>query len=644
METKPIEIPQDSDERDVGITEFLSEGKQILSRFKYRFTDFLVNEITSDGQVVKPPPKRDPNAKLQEEKKPEPEPESLELKPEAEAALRKVLSPDDFVKLLKFLEEVNLSNYGKGLKVEMDSPEGKEARKQFHEAVRSLGSKLDSDTFDVSGRKMIRIYVVDSKNKKRRFDRREFPEKYLEFTLHKTNFDSMGAIGLLSKFLNMKPNNFGIAGNKDKRGITTQRVTVFRSLAEDFEKLQNRKKWNDNIVMGDYAYTPRQFKLGDLKGNRFALGLRLVENNEEQSIENNVKGLIERGFINYYGLQRFGVTNIKTHVVGKEVLKKNWKGVIELILSANDADYRADEVKKNFLQNWDCKEALKKLPNRNKIDRTLIEGLKHAGINNFRGAFMNLPRFLREIYGHAYQSYIWNKTVSQRLAKYGKEPIAGDMVILGDNVDIEEDVTENEGAPVEDEGEDKKEGEKIEEEKSEEVTKREKFDPSKVIILTEETKGNYTLHDIVVPLVGRDIPLTENNPISEIINEILKEDGLSLKDFIKSDQDVFFRGGFRKLAIKPDDIKWDLVKYNDSEQDIQNPYYFTEKECESDPNGQFQAIRIKFNLMKSAYATMCLRELTKSSTSFNFQMKLNNMTSNTAVVDNKPASASAEAQ
>jgi len=66
----------------------------------------------------------------------------------------------------------------------------------------------------VSGRKMIRIYVVDSKNKKRRFDRREFPEKYLEFTLHKTNFDSMGAIGLLSKFLNMKPNNFGIAGNK----------------------------------------------------------------------------------------------------------------------------------------------------------------------------------------------------------------------------------------------------------------------------------------------------------------------------------------------------------------------------------------------------------------------------------------------
>ncbi len=134
---------------------------------------------------------------------------------------------------------------------------------------------------------MVRVYVVDNKNKKRRSDPRNFPEKYLEFTLHKTNFDSMGSIGILSKFMNIKPNNFAIAGNKDKRGITTQRVTVFRSTIEDFEKLQNRKKWNENIVMGDYKYTATQLKLGDLKGNRFALGLRLVENVDESLIENS---------------------------------------------------------------------------------------------------------------------------------------------------------------------------------------------------------------------------------------------------------------------------------------------------------------------------------------------------------------------
>ncbi len=60
---------------------------------------------------------------------------------------------------------------------------------------------------------MVKVYVLD-KNKKRRFDPRAYPDKYLEFTLHKTNFDSMGAIGVLGKFISMRPNNFGIAGNK----------------------------------------------------------------------------------------------------------------------------------------------------------------------------------------------------------------------------------------------------------------------------------------------------------------------------------------------------------------------------------------------------------------------------------------------
>ena len=43
--------------------------------------------------------------------------------------------------------------------------------------------------------------------------------------------------------------------------------------------------------MGDYKYTPRQLKLGDLKGNRFALGLRLVENVDEALIENSNENL-----------------------------------------------------------------------------------------------------------------------------------------------------------------------------------------------------------------------------------------------------------------------------------------------------------------------------------------------------------------
>jgi tRNA pseudouridine13 synthase len=38
------------------------------------------------------------------------------------------------------------------------------------------------------------------------------------------------------------------------------------------------------------------------------------------------------GFINYYGMQRFGTGSISTHTVGQHVLKGDWKEAINLIL------------------------------------------------------------------------------------------------------------------------------------------------------------------------------------------------------------------------------------------------------------------------------------------------------------------------
>jgi len=95
------------------------------------------------------------------------------------------------------------------------------------------------------------------------------------------------------------------------------------------------------------------------------------------------------------------------------------------------------------------------------------------------------------------------------------------MVLVGsENEDIDEDVQENEVlVPIEPEGEetnDQKEKEKkleMEEEKKE-GNLRQKSEVPAVTFLTEETKNNYTLHNLVIPLVGRDIPLLFYSNIS----------------------------------------------------------------------------------------------------------------------------------
>ena len=44
------------------------------------------------------------------------------------------------------------------------------------------------------------------------------------------------------------------------------------------------------------------------------------------------------GFINYFGLQRFGTSGVPTHAVGRAVVGGDWKGAVELILKVREGE------------------------------------------------------------------------------------------------------------------------------------------------------------------------------------------------------------------------------------------------------------------------------------------------------------------
>lgn len=66
------------------------------------------------------------------------------------------------------------------------------------------------------------------------------------------------------------------AGTKDKRGNTTQMVSVRKLDANNVAKLSLR-----NIWIGNYIYKDFTLKLGSLKGNRFRIILRYLINNSQ---------------------------------------------------------------------------------------------------------------------------------------------------------------------------------------------------------------------------------------------------------------------------------------------------------------------------------------------------------------------------
>lgn len=64
--------------------------------------------------------------------------------------------------------------------------------------------------------------------------------KYVHFVLYKENMDTQVALNSLGRMLRIAPTRFGIAGTKDRRGITVQRVSGFKVAPNELAKLNAR--------------------------------------------------------------------------------------------------------------------------------------------------------------------------------------------------------------------------------------------------------------------------------------------------------------------------------------------------------------------------------------------------------------------
>ena len=123
----------------------------------------------------------------------------------------------------------------------------------------------------------------------------------------------MDTINLLSKKLRITSKLFSYAGTKDRRATTIQRVAVKQCQSK---RLKDLNKALINIVLGNFEYKTEPLKLGDLSGNEFTLIIRDVTNATESQIMDACRSLQENGFINYFGLQRFGTGGAGTHEIG----------------------------------------------------------------------------------------------------------------------------------------------------------------------------------------------------------------------------------------------------------------------------------------------------------------------------------------
>merc|ERR1719461_322947 len=140
------------------------------------------------------------------------------------------------------------------------------------------------------------------------------------------------------------------------------------------------------------------------------------------------------GFINYFGLQRFGSSNVGTHDIGRAIIANKLSLACALmIMPRNEETSEWAKGRQAFLESG----ALDEFPKQLYAERKLIHGLLEDD-ENYQQAMMRIPRNLRTMYVHAYQSFVWNQVVTHRVQQHGYEVVIGDIVRLKVLDEVEE--------------------------------------------------------------------------------------------------------------------------------------------------------------------------------------------------------------
>ncbi|KAF9169788.1 multisubstrate pseudouridine synthase 7 [Mortierella sp. AD011] len=600
-------------EEMVGISAFVDPSIPGFSAIiKQRYSDFIVNEVDLLNETVRltsfePPVPNAEAVKLREERD--------QAKEDADQANRDMSDEDKLGELSKLLGDdaetmaqikKMLDSFGNDLEfVNLKPEEDKAKRTEIHKLIKErFSGRMVSET--VGGIIRLRMHKkkdnYDTRGRGKTDAWKDLGGEFCRFCLFKENRETMEAVNFLVSSLRVPSKVFSFAGTKDRRGVTSQWVTAHKVKAE---RLIGLNKSLRNMRLGNFSYVPRGLKLGDLNGNRFTITLRNVLVDSEETLNRSMVSLRDKGFINYFGMQRFGTGSVGTHEVGAAILRSEWEAAVNLIMKPRLGEGPdLERARKHWAEHKDPKEAIKLFPKRWVAEHQILWSFQKTGhLRSPLDALTNIPRNLRLMYVHAYQSFVWNNMLSERIRLFGTDkPVVGDLV-AEDKAALE----------VSDEIEDDKGSSRAE--------------PVRAKVLTEQDVDQYTIYDVVLPLPGHDV-LYPTHVIGEKYKELMAKEGLDPHEMRRPNKDYSLTGSYRAILSKPENVEWEILRYDEPNL----PLTLTDLEKlenkpkpEGVPGGKQLALILNLTLKSSQYATMAIREVCKQDTSAAFQSTLNNV-------------------
>ena len=228
--------------------------------------------------------------------------------------------------------------------------------------------------------------------------------------IEKAGLSTRQAILDVARALEIPPSTIGAAGQKDARGIARQILSV-----EGVEPSRIRALDLPRIRILDVARHRAKLRPGSLRGNRFTIRLREVATGRMGDVQDVLRVLARRGVPNYFGAQRFGMRG-DTWEIGRSLLAGDFASAVTLIVGrpgvGDPVPVRRARALAAAGQYGDAANAW---PRGFADCARLCRSLERTGGDPQRAIF-RLDRSVLGFYVSAYQAWLFNRVLAERLA------------------------------------------------------------------------------------------------------------------------------------------------------------------------------------------------------------------------------------
>jgi tRNA pseudouridine13 synthase len=314
--------------------------------------------------------------------------------------------------------------------------------------------------------------------------------------IEKVGRNTLDVVLDMARDLHLDRKRMGFAGMKDKKAVTCQWLCISNFEPEEIEEIKDQFH---NVEFLKITKNQKKLRIGQLIGNKFRILIRDIEDPESAALEAQkaLKKLEEVGTPNYYGWQRFGKPRSNTHLVGKALVANDLgKTVGAYIGNPHPDEPEWIKVARTAYDEGKLEESYELMPTGMRYERMMLRALlkeqrkkETLDDDSYRKALHSLPKPLSRMFVHAYQSFLFNKAVSERTAMGINQFVEGDIVI-----DNEEHLI-HDASPEE----------------------------------LQEMMDNFQAHP-TAPLYGSKVPLA-GGKVGEMEKMVLDEEKVSLEEF-----------------------------------------------------------------------------------------------------------------